>query len=95
MASIRPSLCLVPKVIGRRQFSLSQRMRLKDNWDQEALPGSNVPFNSKRIFQLEEKNLIKISFFFSKQQMGFSSNLNSLRIISCCCSILCYALAIT
>jgi len=94
MASIRPSLCLVPKVIGRRQFSLSQRMRLKDNWDQEALPGSNVPFNSKRIFQLEEKNLIKISFF-SKQQMGFSNNLNSLRIISCCCSILCYALAIT
>ena len=48
MASLRPSLALVPKVVGRRQFSLSQRMRLKDNWDQEALPGSNVPFNSKR-----------------------------------------------
>ncbi len=63
MASIRPSLCLVPKVIGRRQFSLSQRKRLQDNWDQEALPGSNVPFNSKRIFQFEEKNLIK-NFFF-------------------------------
>jgi hypothetical protein len=49
MASMRPVLALVPKVIGRRQFSLSQRLRLKDNWDQEALPGSNVPFNSKRI----------------------------------------------
>jgi hypothetical protein len=60
MASIRSGLCLVPKVIGRRQFSLSQRMRLKDNWDQEALPGSNVPFNSKRIFQLEQKK----SYFF-------------------------------
>jgi hypothetical protein len=47
MASIRPGLALVPKVIGRRQFSLSQRMRLTDNWDQEALPGANVPFNSK------------------------------------------------
>jgi hypothetical protein len=49
MATIRSGLALVPKVIGRRQFSLSQRKRLQDNWDQEALPGSNVPFNSKRI----------------------------------------------
>ncbi len=49
MASLRPSLALVPKVIGRRQFSLSRRMRLQDNWDQEALPGANVPFKSKRI----------------------------------------------
>ncbi len=47
MASIRPCLALVPKTIGRRQFSLSQRKRLQDNWDQEALPGANVPFNSK------------------------------------------------
>jgi hypothetical protein len=47
MSSIRPCLALVPKTIGRRQFSLSQRKRLQDNWDQEALPGSNVPFNSK------------------------------------------------
>jgi hypothetical protein len=49
MASIRSGLALVPKVIGRRQFSLSQRKRLQDNWDQEALPGANVPFNSKII----------------------------------------------
>ncbi len=49
MATIRSGLALVPKVIGRRQFSLSQRKRLQDNWDQEALPGSNVPFNSKII----------------------------------------------
>jgi hypothetical protein len=49
MASMRSSLVLAPKVIGRRQFSLSQRRRLKDNWDQEALPGSNVPFNSNTI----------------------------------------------
>jgi hypothetical protein len=49
MASFRPCLALVPKTIGRRQFSLSQRKRLQDNWDQEALPGSNVPFNSKKI----------------------------------------------
>ncbi len=47
MSSIRPCLALVPKTIGRRQFSLSQRKRLQDNWDQEALPGANVPFNSK------------------------------------------------
>ena len=47
MTSIRSGLTLVPRVIGRRQFSLSQRMRLQDNWDQEHLPGSNVPFNSK------------------------------------------------
>jgi hypothetical protein len=47
MASIRPCLALVPRTIGRRQFSLTQRRRLTDNWDQEALPGSNVPFNSK------------------------------------------------
>ena len=49
MASMRPGLALVPKVVGRRQFSLTARRRLQDNWDQEALPGSNVPFNSKRI----------------------------------------------
>ncbi len=48
MASIRPCLALVPRTIGRRQFSLTQRRRLTDNWDQEALPGSNVPFNSKK-----------------------------------------------
>ena len=47
MASLRPSLALVPKVVGRRQFSLSQRKRLQDNWDQEALPGANLPLNSK------------------------------------------------
>ena len=47
MASIRPCLALVPRTVSRRQFSLSQRKRLQDNWDQEALPGSNVPFNSK------------------------------------------------
>ncbi|CAF3514821.1 unnamed protein product [Rotaria socialis] len=45
MASIRPCLALVSKTAGRRQFSLSQRMRLKDNWDQECLPGANVPFS--------------------------------------------------
>jgi hypothetical protein len=52
MSSIRLCLALVPKTIGRRQFSLSQRKRLQDNWDQEALPGANVPFNSthKNIF---------------------------------------------
>jgi hypothetical protein len=50
MASIRPCLTLVPKTISRRQFSLSRRTRLQDNWDQEVLPGSNVPFNSKPIF---------------------------------------------
>ena len=50
MASMRSGLALVPKVVGRRQFSLSTRRRLQDNWDQEALPGSNVPFNSKQIF---------------------------------------------
>ena len=49
MASIRPGLALVPKLIGRRHFSLSRRALLQDNWDQEALPGSNVPFNSKTI----------------------------------------------
>lgn len=47
MASMRPTLTLIPKVLGRRQFSLSQRMRLQDNWDQEALPGANMPFSSK------------------------------------------------
>ncbi|CAF1007790.1 unnamed protein product [Rotaria sordida] len=46
MASIRPGLALVPKVIGRRQFSLSQRMRLQDNFDTECVPGSSVPFNT-------------------------------------------------
>jgi hypothetical protein len=49
MASMRPGLALVPKVVGRRQFSLTPRRRLQDNWDQEALPGANVPFSSKRI----------------------------------------------
>ncbi|CAF4719225.1 unnamed protein product, partial [Rotaria magnacalcarata] len=34
MASLRPCLALVPRVVGRRQFSLTQRLRLKDNWDQ-------------------------------------------------------------
>jgi len=58
MASMRPGLALVPKVIGRRQFSLSRRFRLKDNWDQEALPGSNVPFNSKTILNLINFQLI-------------------------------------
>jgi hypothetical protein len=53
MASIRPGLALVPKVIGRRQFSLSRRSRLQDNWDQECLPGSTVPFSSKRMFPNE------------------------------------------
>jgi hypothetical protein len=49
MASIRPCLALVPKTIGRRQFSLTQRRRLQDNWDQECLPGSTVPFSSKQF----------------------------------------------
>ena len=44
---MRPTLTLIPQVLGRRQFSLSQRMRLQDNWDQEALPGANIPFSSK------------------------------------------------
>lgn len=47
MASIRPCLALVPKQVARRQFSLSVRRRMKDNWEQEALPGSNLPFSSK------------------------------------------------
>lgn len=64
MASLRPSLALIPKVVGRRQFSLSQRMRLKDNWDQEALPGSNVPFNStKKFFFIYISNSF-FNFFF-------------------------------
>ncbi len=65
MASIRPCLALVPRTIGRRQFSLSQRKRLQDNWDQEALPGSNIPFSSKdqTIFQTK-----KTRFVFSSSQ---------------------------
>ena len=47
MASIRPCLALVPRTVARRQFSLTSRRRLQDNWDQEALPGANVPFNGK------------------------------------------------
>ncbi|CAF0877437.1 unnamed protein product [Adineta ricciae] len=61
MASLRPSLALVPKVVGRRQFSLSQRMRLKDNWDQEALPGSNVPFNTNSKWGLATTLILYIS----------------------------------
>ena len=63
MASARTGLALVPKVIGRRQFSLSRRSRLQDNWDQEALPGSNVPFNSKQIRSM--KKILQISLLFS------------------------------
>ncbi len=62
MASFRPCLALVPKTIGRRQFSLSQRKRLQDNWDQEALPGSNVPFNSNHK-NLSSKRKKKFYFF--------------------------------
>lgn len=51
---MRPTLALVHKVLGRRQFSLSRRMRLQDNWDQEALPGANVPFNSKQRVRFEK-----------------------------------------
>jgi hypothetical protein len=65
MASLRPCLALVPRTIGRRQFSLTQRKRLQDNWDQEALPGSNVPFNSKKkASPLKAEQ--KYSIFFSK-----------------------------
>lgn len=63
MASIRPCLALVPRTVSRRQFSLSQRKRLQDNWDQEALPGSNVPFNSNSSHQSPSNHL----FFFSSQ----------------------------
>ncbi|CAF3935212.1 unnamed protein product [Rotaria magnacalcarata] len=49
MASIRPCLVLVSKITGRRQFSLSQCMRLKDNWDQECLLGVNLPFNTSAV----------------------------------------------
>lgn len=48
MATLRPCMNVVPKVLARRQFSLSTRRQLQDNWDQLALPGSNVPFNSKK-----------------------------------------------
>ncbi|CAF1430258.1 unnamed protein product [Adineta ricciae] len=61
MASLRPCLSLVPKTVGRRQFSLSLRRRLQDNWDQEALPGSNVPFNTSSKWGLATTLIIYIS----------------------------------
>lgn len=64
MASLRPGLALVPKVVGRRQFSLTQRVRLQDNWDQECIPASTVPFNSKRFYFAIENNDIHISISF-------------------------------
>ncbi|CAF2733445.1 unnamed protein product [Rotaria sp. Silwood2] len=61
MASLRPGLALVPRVIGRRQFSLSQRMRLQDNFDTECLPGSSVPFDTSSKWGLAIKMVLYIS----------------------------------
>ncbi|CAF0817083.1 unnamed protein product [Adineta steineri] len=61
MASLRPCLSLVPKTVGRRQFSLSSRKRLQDNWDQEALPGSNVPFNANSKWGLATTLILYVS----------------------------------
>jgi hypothetical protein len=74
MASMRPGLALVPKVIGRRQFSLSTRRRLTDNWDQELLPGSNVPFSSKIISNLSKNKFIKL-FFLANNKWGLATTL--------------------
>ncbi|CAF1562758.1 unnamed protein product [Rotaria magnacalcarata] len=61
MASLRPCLALVPRVVGRRQFSLTQRLRLKDNWDQECLPGANLPFDINNKWGLAVKLVLYLT----------------------------------
>ncbi|CAF2973493.1 unnamed protein product [Rotaria socialis] len=61
MASLRSGLALVPRVVGRRQFSLTQRLRLKDNWDQECLPGANAPFDINNKWSLAIKMVLYVT----------------------------------
>lgn len=77
MASLRPTLALVPRVVGRRQFSLSQRLRLQDNWDQECIPGANVPFDSKLKFhfQSDENNKSIFLIILASSKWGLAAKL--------------------
>jgi len=45
--TMRPLLSVVPPVtrVIQRKFHTTKLLRMQDNWDQEALPGANVPFN--------------------------------------------------
>ena len=91
MATLRPSLALVSKTVGRRQFGLSQRRPMKDNWDQEALPGSNVPFNSNA--RLSHPHPLRRELASSQQQMGSRCHARALRVDSGRRSLLRHALA--
>ncbi|CAF1182771.1 unnamed protein product [Rotaria sp. Silwood1] len=61
MSTLRPGLALVPRIIGRRQFSLSQRMRLQDNFDTECVPGASVPFDTNNKWGLAIKMVLYVS----------------------------------